>query len=92
MVAGETLDVCAAWQAINNSDNDAFYLTDYDIKLIGPSNRLIAYSSLSNTNVEMLRFVASETGLYQIRLYQYSDFDPNISGDNLALAYIHRDG
>lgn len=92
MAAGETLDICFAWQVTSDTDNETVYLTDYDIKLIGPSNRLVDYSSLGNSNVEMIRFVATETGLHRIKVYQYSDLDPNVSGEYVALTYVRRDG
>lgn len=60
------------------------YVTDYDLRIYDPSGDLVS-STLTSSNVELVRLTAEETGTYRIVLYQWGSLNENVDGDWISL-------
>ena len=70
------------------SDYSVYYSTDYDIKLYNSSNTLVASCTLTSySNVELIRYKATEAGTYRLVVYQFGAHNSNNSRDWLSLTY-----
>jgi len=92
LTAGMDFQAALAWMAypVNTSTTgisiSQVILTDYDLRVYGPSNQLYS-SALGNSNVEMVRFAVEETGTYRIVLRQYGNKPDNSGDDCVVLSY-----
>ena len=87
---GSTLSVGLSWLIGFDLDTGAVLpLTNYGIKIYGPSGNMIGASNLTDSNVELYRqnIALAQTGWYKIVVYQYGAMDENQSRDYLALTY-----
>ena len=87
MLPGDEIQIALSWLVTSDRENKIVYVTDYDLKLFGPSGNLIVASAVSNSNTEIIRFTMYEEGIYRIVIYQYSAMDPYIEKDWMALTY-----
>ena len=87
LLPGDEIQIALSWLVTSDYENEMVYVTDYDLKLFGPSGNLIVASAVSNSNTEMIRFTMYEEGIYRIVIYQYSAMDPYIEKDWMALTY-----
>ena len=62
------------------------YVTNYDLYVYDPNGENIT-STLTSSNVEMLRIPISTTGTYRIVVYQVENMNEDVSGDYISLAY-----
>ena len=93
MTEGDELQVGLAWlvTAVNTSESavsiSEVLITDYDLRVYTPSGSLKSSALGNNSNVEMLRLTATESGTYTIVLYQYGSMANGNEGDWLSLTY-----
>ncbi len=71
--AGETLRVTLATLVNSTGSVDSLAYTDYDLKLLDSDGNLVAIRACGISNIELMEFTAQTTGVYRIRVYQYSD-------------------
>lgn len=86
LTAGAELQVGLAWLAIADLNPTTVYVTNYDLYVYGPNGGNIT-STLTSSNVEMLRIPITTTGTYRIVVYQAEDINVDVSGDYISLAY-----
>lgn len=87
LVPGDKVEIGLSWLVTADSVQKTVYVTDYDLRLIGPSENIVANSSLTQSNNEMIRFTISQEGIYTIVVYQYSEMNINVNSDWIALTY-----
>lgn len=87
MYEGLTMRACAAWFAKPTSGQTAPVVTDYDLRIYNNSTgALVASSSSSTNNMELLTYTAPTEGSYKIQLYMFSSSVTNGS-DYGTIAY-----
>ena len=65
----KTLKIALSW-LLNSNNSTTIKLTDYDLKLYDPSNRLVAIANSTNNNVEVITYTTMTSGLYRIEIIQ----------------------
>lgn len=85
--SGKTLKIALAW-LLNSTNSTTIRLTDYDLRLFDPSNRLVAHATSSHNNVELITHYTSTTGLYRVQIYQNGSLGNG--KDWIALSYSIR--
>lgn len=65
----KTLKIALSW-LLNSNNSTTIKLTDYDLKLYDPSNRLVAIANSTNNNVEVITYTTMTSGLYRIEIVQ----------------------
>ncbi|MBI9008758.1 MAG: S8/S53 family peptidase [Tenericutes bacterium] len=60
--------------------------TDLDLKLFSPSGALVAYSNSNSYNQEFIRYTATSTGYYTLKIYQYGNY-ATYGTEYIGLAY-----
>jgi hypothetical protein len=89
------LQVAVAWLAkvegtvseYSISNVTDIYLTDYDLYIYDSYGNIIAESSLTDSNLEMIRIDIAFSGTYNIVVEQWSTQDPDNQYDYVALTY-----
>lgn len=85
---GQDLQVGLAWYMYYLTGNTAGYLTNYDLRILNSSGSIVARSSIAGySNVEMLRYTATSSGVYRIVIYQTGSMNSNIPGEKVSVAY-----
>lgn len=83
---GKTLKASIAWLAYATGDAEDTKFTDYDLHLYNSSSTYLAYSSSTNSNIELIEYTANSGGYYTLKVKQYSSKSTS-SSENIALAY-----
>lgn len=90
LTKGQDIQVALSWLAfaqrldMNLLSIKKVHVTDYDLRIYQPSGNYTS-SSLTLTNVEMLRYTAPESGSYRIVIYQWGERDKDNYGDWMSL-------
>lgn len=83
---GQTIKSSLYWM-LNSTNSTSNSLTDYDLRLYGPSGNsslISAYSTQSN--LEVIEYKVKESGYYTLSVYQYGDRGTG-SKDWMSLSY-----
>lgn len=67
--SNKSLRIALSW-LLNSNNSTTIKLTDYDLKLYDPSNRLVAIANSTNNNVEVITYTTMTSGLYRIEIIQ----------------------
>ncbi|MCU0105648.1 S8 family peptidase [Acholeplasma vituli] len=67
--SGKTIKAALSW-LLNSTNSTTIKLTDYDLRLFDPSNRLVASANSVHNNVEVVVFNTSTSGLYRLEIMQ----------------------
>lgn len=70
--AGETVTVTLTWKRHMTDASTVKGYSDLDIYVYSPGGSQVGYSIDANDNVEQVRFTASTTGKYKVKVYGYS--------------------
>ena len=87
LTAGTEIQIALSWLATADATNETVYVTDYDIYLYNAAGTRVITSTLSRTNVEMLRYIVPTTGTYRIVAFQFDLMNSNINQDWISLTY-----
>lgn len=86
---GDELQVALSWwiTALQTSNNNYTPLvTNYDLRIYGPSS-IAEVSTFTDSNVELIRYTATDSGTYRIVVVQSSNFNASIDYDYMAVSY-----
>lgn len=82
---GESIKINLYWLSRFDINNNQLYNTDYDLRLVTPSNTIS--SSSASCNSELVMYTATTAGTYTINVYQYGNYS-GVGYDFIGLAYI----
>ncbi len=90
--AGDKIRIGLSWSVDTNSvstqgaggyNATTVYLNDYNLLLYNPDDVLVSASTLTDSNIELIRHTASESGIYRMVVVQAS----NMPGYYISLLY-----
>jgi len=86
---GQEIQIGLAWTICLLESGGCYYLNDYDVRIyhISDLSSRLAYSALTNSNSEMIRYTAESTGEYVIIVTQFGTTNPDSEGDYVTLSY-----
>lgn len=85
--SGKMIKAALAW-LLNSNNTTTIRLTDYDLRLYDPSNRLVATANSSHNNVELITYYTTTSGLYRLQIVQNGSLGNG--KDWIALSYSIR--
>ena len=65
------IKICITWFADANGDPDDTTFNDYDIRIYNSSGTYVKTSTATESNLEVLDYMASSTDTYTIKIYQW---------------------
>lgn len=84
---GKMIKAALVW-LLNSNNTTTIKLTDYDLRLYDPSNRLVATANSSSNNVELITYYTTTSGLYRLQIVQNGSLGNG--KDWIALSYSIR--
>lgn len=90
LTAGTEIQIGLAWLVTSDTEADAVYVTDYDLRIFDSEGNRVDTSLLANSNIEMLRITIPESDTYKIVVYQWGTMNSNVNGDWIALTYNYQ--
>jgi len=87
LTAGTEIQIALSWLVTADATNETVYVTDYDLYLYNSTGTRVVTSSLTRTNVEMLRYIVPTTETYRIVAFQFSPMNSNVDQDWISLTY-----
>ena len=90
--AGTNIQIGLAWLVTIYSEvegEEEICVTDYDLQMFDSSGNIMHSSTLSKSNVEMLRISISKNDTYKIVVYQWSEMSQNVDMDWMAITYTY---
>ena len=89
LTAGTEVQIGLAWIAVyysRDEQRDA-HITNYDLKVLDSSGDTIFSSTLTDSNIELVRFTVPRDDRYQFWIYQTEAINPCVVEDWIALSY-----